>query len=56
MEANKVAHEAAMAAYPAQHAMEATLATCATIEEALAAWQAAADAITGGGNSAPMQD
>jgi len=56
MEVDKVAHESTIAAYLAQHAMEPSLTAGATTEKAIAAGQAASDAILGEGGSAPMQD
>jgi hypothetical protein len=50
------AHEAAMAAHLAQHAMTNALTAGATNEEAIAAGQAASEAVTGACTSAPMQD
>jgi hypothetical protein len=50
------AHEAAVAAHLAQHAMAAALAAGATPKEAYAAGQAASDAFTGADSSFPMLD
>jgi hypothetical protein len=57
MEAEKVAHEAAMNAHLAQQAMAATLAASSITKEAIAAGQKASDAILiGEESSAPMHD
>jgi hypothetical protein len=45
-----------MAAHLVQQAMAAALAAGATNEVAIAAGQVVSDAVTGAGNSAPMQD
>ena len=50
------AHEAAMAAHLAQQAMAAALAAGATLDEAIAAGQAAMKAATGEGSSSRMFD
>ena len=50
------AHEVAMAAHLAQHAMAASLAAVATTEEAIATGQAASDEVTGAGSSAPIKN
>ena len=50
------AHEAAMAAYLAQHAMAAALAAGATHDETIAAGQAVMEAATGADGSAHMLD
>ena len=50
------AHEAAMAAHLAQHAMAAALAARATQDEAIAAGHATMEAATGAGSSAHMLD